>query len=169
MKLINADRVVHWQSYDDEFETFQDHEGTIAEFLDTMTDEGCPGSVSILPSALSARHGRWRNGICDQCGGHAPFWAMATTYYQSNFCQNCGADMRVTDMTDKILCKIKDRINQEIEELKVNGEKHSDDVRQNGLFIAEGLRMALRIIWEVEKENDEETKKNNSLVGNRNE
>lgn len=52
MKLINADRVVHWQSYDDEFETFQDHEGTIAEFLDAMTDEGCPGSVSVLPSAL---------------------------------------------------------------------------------------------------------------------
>lgn len=55
----------------------------------------------------------------------------------------------VTDMTDEILCKIKDRINQEIEELKENGEKHSDEVRQNGLLIAEGLRMALRIIREV--------------------
>lgn len=52
MKLINADMVVHWQSYDDEHEIFQDHEGTIAEFLDAMTDEGCPGSVSVLPSAL---------------------------------------------------------------------------------------------------------------------
>lgn len=55
-------------------------------------------------------------------------------------------------MTDEILCKIKDRINQEIDELKENGERHSDEVRQNGLLIAEGLRMALRIIREVEGE-----------------
>lgn len=52
MRLIDADTVVHWQSYDDEHETFPDHEGTIAEFLDSMTDEGCPESVSVLPSAL---------------------------------------------------------------------------------------------------------------------
>lgn len=51
--------------------------------------------------------------------------------------------------TDEILCKIKDRINQEIDELKVNGEEHSYVVRQNGLLIADGLRMALRIIREV--------------------
>ena len=38
--------------------------------------------------------GKWINGRCDQCGEHAPFWAMASTYYLSNFCQNCGADMR---------------------------------------------------------------------------
>lgn len=52
-------------------------------------------------------------------------------------------------MTDEILCKIKVRINQEIDELKENGEKHSDDVCQNGLLIAEGLRMALRIVEEI--------------------
>ena len=51
-RLIDADTVVHWQSYDDEYETFQDHEGTIAEFLDSMTDEGCPECVNTLPSAL---------------------------------------------------------------------------------------------------------------------
>ncbi len=50
-RLIDADTVVHWQSYDDEYETFLEHEGTIAEFLDAMTDEGCPESVSVLPSA----------------------------------------------------------------------------------------------------------------------
>lgn len=55
----------------------------------------------------------------------------------------------VTDMTDEILCKIKDRINQEIDELNENGETHSDEVRQNGLLIAEGLRMALRIVEEI--------------------
>lgn len=52
-------------------------------------------------------------------------------------------------MTDEILCKIKKRIQQEIEELKENGEEHSDEVRQNGLLIAEGLRMALRIVEEI--------------------
>lgn len=52
MKLINADTVVHWQTYDDEHETFPEHEGTIAEFLDAMTDEGCPESVNASPSAL---------------------------------------------------------------------------------------------------------------------
>ena len=51
-RWIDADMIVHWQSYDDEHETFPDHEGTIAEFLDAMTDEGCPESVSISPTAL---------------------------------------------------------------------------------------------------------------------
>lgn len=52
MKLINADTVVHWQSYDDETESYPEHTGTIAEFLDAMTDEGCPESVDALPSVL---------------------------------------------------------------------------------------------------------------------
>lgn len=45
MKLINADLVVHWEAYDDEHESFTRHSGTIAEFLDQMTDEGCPETV----------------------------------------------------------------------------------------------------------------------------
>lgn len=56
----------------------------------------------------------------------------------------------VNGMTDEILCKIKDRINQEIDELKVNGEKHSDDVRMAGQLIINGLCTALHIIQEVE-------------------
>lgn len=71
--------------------------------------------------------------------------------------------------TTDTFCKIKDRIMQEIDELKENGVKHSDDVRQNGLLIAEGLWVALQIIREVKEENDEETNKTNSIVGNRNE
>ena len=96
MKLINADLVVHWEAYDDEHESFTRHSDTIAEFLDQMTDEGCPETMDAVPV------------------------------------QRC-----------------KDRINQEIDELKENGKKHSDDVRQNGLLIAEGLRVALRIVEEV--------------------
>lgn len=48
-----------------------------------------------LPSAEPERKkGKWINGRCDQCGEHAPCWAMASTYYLSNFCPNCGANMR---------------------------------------------------------------------------
>ena len=95
MRLICADTVVHWQSYDDEHETFPEHEGTIAEFLDTMTDEGCPEAVDAVP----VRRGRWRHyegmlycsecgtefydDIMEWCGDHVP-----------KFCPNCGADMR---------------------------------------------------------------------------
>lgn len=42
MRLIDADKMIHYQTYDDEHEEFREHTSTIAEFLDTMTDEGCP-------------------------------------------------------------------------------------------------------------------------------
>ena len=38
--------------------------------------------------------GHWIDGKCDQCGCHAPYWSMSTTYYKSNYCPECGADMR---------------------------------------------------------------------------
>jgi len=52
-------------------------------------------AIKNLPSAQPERKtGKWINGVCDQCGSHAPYWAMASTYYRSSFCPNCGADMR---------------------------------------------------------------------------
>lgn len=50
-RLIDADTVVHWQSYDDARETFPEHEGTIAALLDQMTDEGCPEGADVSPFA----------------------------------------------------------------------------------------------------------------------
>ena len=48
-----------------------------------------------LPPAQPERiKGHWVNGHCDKCNEHAPFWCMASTYHESNFCPNCGADMR---------------------------------------------------------------------------
>lgn len=97
MKLIDADTVVHWQSYDDEHETFPDHEGTIAEFLDSMTDEGCPEAVDAVP----VRHGGWMEipeaemFMCSECG--EPGLSFDDVYIydlkHANFCPNCGADM----------------------------------------------------------------------------
>lgn len=52
-------------------------------------------AIEALPSAPPERKkGKWIDGKCDQCGEHAPYWAMASTYHLSNFCPNCGADMR---------------------------------------------------------------------------
>lgn len=57
-------------------------------------DEPYYHALSEAIRALSAeRKGHWISGKCDQCGNHAPYWAMASTYYQSNFCPNCGARM----------------------------------------------------------------------------
>ena len=59
--------------------------------------------IDALPTvdAVPVIHGRWINGKCDKCGGDAPFWpmattyywSMATTYYLSKFCPHCGARM----------------------------------------------------------------------------
>lgn len=39
-------------------------------------------------------HARWDgNGNCTNCGKHAPYWAMASAYYTSPYCPNCGARM----------------------------------------------------------------------------
>ena len=47
------------------------------------------------------RHARWdENGRCSNCGGHAPFWCMASTYYKSPWCQECGAKMDLEVLTD---------------------------------------------------------------------
>ena len=41
------------------------------------------------------KKGKWlQPGKCSECGGSAPFWSMASTYYESDFCPHCGADMR---------------------------------------------------------------------------
>ena len=51
--------------------------------------------IDALPSVTpKQKRGKWINGYCSECGKHAPFWAMASTYYKSSFCPNCGADMR---------------------------------------------------------------------------
>ena len=51
--------------------------------------------IEQLPPAQPERiKGHWVNGRCDKCNEHAPFWAMASTYHESNFCPNCGAEMR---------------------------------------------------------------------------
>lgn len=51
--------------------------------------------IDSVPAADVApvRHGRWINGRCSECGEHAPYWPMASTYYLSKYCHGCGAKM----------------------------------------------------------------------------
>ena len=51
--------------------------------------------VEDAPSVQPERaRGEWINGNCSNCGNHAPYWSMSSAYYRSNFCPNCGADLR---------------------------------------------------------------------------
>lgn len=62
-----------------------------------LKEEAVPvKAIKNIPSVdvAEVKRGKWVNGECSECGGDAPFWPMATTYYRSNFCPNCGADMR---------------------------------------------------------------------------
>ena len=39
-------------------------------------------------------HAKWDvNGHCTNCGGHAPFYCMTSTYYKSPYCFECGSKM----------------------------------------------------------------------------
>ena len=50
--------------------------------------------INELPSVEPERKtGMWIDGKCNRCGTHAPFWEMATTYYCSEYCPKCGAEM----------------------------------------------------------------------------
>ena len=72
-RWINADAVVHWQSYDDETESYPEHTGTIADLLDQMTDEGCPERVDAVPVQRcgGCRYADWHsNGCIAYCTKH---------------------------------------------------------------------------------------------------
>lgn len=51
--------------------------------------------VNELPPVTAEKVGQWINGKCNKCGTHAPYWAMASTYYCSEYCPKCGAKMEV--------------------------------------------------------------------------
>jgi len=57
------------------------------------------GTIEMLSEKARADRpqGEWIDGKCSLCGKHAPYWAMATTYYKSNYCPSCGARMKGAD------------------------------------------------------------------------
>lgn len=95
MKLINADALVHIPIYDEQTEETIIKGMSIADFLDTFTDEGCP------PAQPERKSGKWigqKGGgyCCSECGRYAldevdgNFIHVA---FESNFCPYCGAEM----------------------------------------------------------------------------
>lgn len=62
-------------------------------------------------------------------------------------------------MTDETLNRIRTAINSEIAELHSNMGKHSKEVQTNAIMMAEGLRMALRIVEKIILEDDEQHEK----------
>ena len=56
-------------------------------------------AIEAVPAADVAPvvHAKWdANGRCTNCGGHAPFYnfySMASTYYETPYCFECGARM----------------------------------------------------------------------------
>lgn len=52
-------------------------------------------TIQDMPPVTPAeKTGKWIDGKCNRCGTHAPYWAMASTYYCSDYCPNCGAKMQ---------------------------------------------------------------------------
>ena len=64
-------------------------EGTESGFIGTLKNL-LATEPTIQPEP---QEGHWINGKCNLCGEHAPFWCMASTYHESNYCPNCGAKM----------------------------------------------------------------------------
>ena len=53
-------------------------------------------TIEAVPSADVAPvvHAKWdANGRCTNCGGHAPFYCMTSTYHKTPYCFECGAKM----------------------------------------------------------------------------
>lgn len=83
---------------------YEDSEmGCISEgisIIDDMKelDEECKWyreEIEAAASVVERKRGRWTSdGHCSECGEHAPFWPMSSTYHKTPYCYNCGADMR---------------------------------------------------------------------------
>ena len=73
-------------------------QAAIEKISETIWDTAVANDVKTILKELPSvtpkqKRGKWINGYCSECGKHAPFWAMASTYYKSSFCPNCGAKM----------------------------------------------------------------------------
>ena len=104
-RYIDANKKLTITVYDDEHEEHVDHYMTIEEILDTYTSEGCPPTADVV----ERKRGEWietssgDHWKCSRCNYRAGFWfdeenscewSMDVSEWLSNFCPNCGTDMR---------------------------------------------------------------------------
>ena len=90
----DAIKCIEGQCVDGKMWGNDESEGTLIEAYSAIDD-----LMEIPPADVApVRHARWdENGRCTNCGGHAPFWCMASTYYKSPWCHECGAKMDLED------------------------------------------------------------------------
>ena len=68
--------------------------------MDTKEYESFARFIEGIPTSNPVTLGKWvRNGYnkdpyCNVCGGIAPVDCTKEDFYESDFCPNCGADMR---------------------------------------------------------------------------
>ena len=59
----------------------------LGDLVDTFADIPAADVAPVV-------HAKWdANGRCTNCGEHAPFYSMASTYHESPYCFECGAKM----------------------------------------------------------------------------
>jgi hypothetical protein len=68
--------------------------GEWTESRDEILSKAIKRIKGLPPITSQQKIGRWIDGKCNKCGTHAPFWAMASTYYCSDYCPKCGAKMQ---------------------------------------------------------------------------
>lgn len=103
MRLIDADKVVTIQVYDDMTEEYGTKKVTIADAIDEWSDEGCPETIDAEP----IKHGRWiwsedasleegqiegdRESFyqCSECGAYD----LRLKDCHADYCWSCGAKM----------------------------------------------------------------------------
>lgn len=84
IKLVDARRGLNIKCR----ELFKDEK--IAEAIYRYLCDGIEECDDVEPGR---KHGEWKSGRCSLCGEHAPFWSMASTYYESAYCPGCGTKM----------------------------------------------------------------------------
>jgi hypothetical protein len=80
MRLIDAERLI---------EVFD--KNLMPSMVETLKQY-----VDMQPTVDAAPvvHAEWdEDGKCTVCGSYAPFPCLASTYYKSCYCHNCGAKM----------------------------------------------------------------------------
>ena len=90
-RYIDADKKIHIQIFDEEHEEYVVLEQTIAECLDSYTDEGCPEPVDVQ----GVKHAHWENEYYHSGFFHTCSCCHRETldYGDKNFCPVCGAKM----------------------------------------------------------------------------
>lgn len=104
-RLIDADTVATFQTYDDKYEEWSEETLTIADALDKWADEGCPPTIEAEPVRHSENvtpYSGCENILCKECGFEGEVCEHEYDEYgnyvnahgfECKYCPSCGAKM----------------------------------------------------------------------------